>query len=456
VHAPAIALLALGAAAPAATRPAEDPRPVAFVGVAVVTTDPARGLLDDHTVLVRDGRIEAVGPAGDVALAEDVLVVDGRGRFLTAGLADMHVHTWEPDQLLLFVASGVTTVRNMFGAPLTLRWREEIERGELVGPNLVSAGPIVDGKPPVWPGSSVVETAEDAQRVVAEQVDAGYDFIKVYARLTPDAYDAVLAAARARDIPVHGHVPAAVGLERVLASGQRSIEHLDACEGPLECDDSPLRGKADFVSRFSAWQHVDPERFPILADALREAGVWSCPTEIVMQRWLAAEESEPELERPALRWVAPSTVRIWTSMSALRNDRAEEVRAGSPNRLAFVAALHAEGARLLVGTDTGNPWVVPGFALHEELANFVAAGIPPADVLRIATADAAEFLGQADEFGGVAPGLRADLVLVDGDPREDLAALARPAGVMVRGRWYDRAELERRLAELAAKVAEDG
>lgn len=451
----AAALALLVASVARAGEDGEAERPVAFVGASIVTLD-ERGLLEEHTVLVRNGRIEAVGPAESVPVADDALVVDARGRFLMAGLADMHVHAWNPDDLLLFVANGVTTVRNMFGSQNQLRWRAEIERGERLGPNLVTAGPIVDGKPPVWPGSSVVVTAEDAERVVAEQVDAGFDFIKVYARLSPDAYDAVIAAAREREIPVHGHVPAAVGLDRVLASGQRSIEHLDACEGPLEAEGSPTHDRADVISRFAAWQHVEPERFPMLADALYQSGVWSCPTEIVMQRWLAPGELEPELERPAMRWVADSTVALWRSMSGFRTDRASEIRAGSENRLAFVAALHKEGARLLVGTDTGNPWVVPGFSLHEELANFVAAGIEPSDVLRIATADAAEFLGQSEGFGRVAAGLRADLVLVDGDPREDLARLLRPAGVMVRGRWLDRAELDRRLDELARKLGRDG
>src|SRR5262245_56672488 len=179
--------------------------------VSVIPMDRAE-VLPDQTVVVRGGVIAQVGPAGAATLPSDSRHIDGRGRFLMPGLADMHVHVWDENDLYLFVANGVTTVRNMFGAPLHLDWRARIERGELVGPRIYTAGPIIDGKPAVWPGSVELDDPEEAAGVVEEQKAAGYDFLKPYARLTPECYAALVAAGEEQGMLLMGHVPEALGL----------------------------------------------------------------------------------------------------------------------------------------------------------------------------------------------------------------------------------------------------
>lgn len=368
--------------------------PVAIVDVRLLPMD-GSGPRDSQSVLIEGDRIRWVGSASDLAAPEGALVVDGRGRTLMPGLADMHVHLNRED-LDTYLAFGVTTVRNMWGFPDAWVMRGEIERGEILGPaiHLVSSG--LDGTPPKWPLTQLVMDPTVADSVVEVQRRAGYTTLKVYQDLRAEPYDSIVAAARRRGMDFVGHVPHRVGLERVLASGQRSLEHLS---GYLE-ELTLVGGRGP-----RAWVRTRSERIPALAAATEAAGAWVCPTLTIAHR---LGRALPADERDASR----------------------------ANRGAMVRALHRAGAGLLVGSDAGIEVVDPGASLHDELEEFVAAGIPPLEALRMATAGAAEFLGQVGEFGVIAPGARADLLLLDRDPLEDLGALEAPAGVMVRGRWF--------------------
>lgn len=420
---------------------------VAFVHAAVVPMDTER-VLEDHTLVVRGGRIAELRPAAEVAVPEGATVVDAAGRYLLPGLVDMHVHTWMESELTAFLASGVTTVRNMFGAPLHLAWRDEIAAGERLGPTIYTAGPIVDGEPPIWPGSRVIETAEDARAAVAEHVEAGYDFVKVYSLVPAEAYAALVEAADEAGLPVMGHVPVSVGVEAALDAGQHTIEHLTGYQTWIEAEDSPVRDEPGLTSRMAAWQHLDEERLRAAAVRSRESGVWNCVTLVVMDKFLPADAIEAEFERPYLRAVHPMTRGQWRSMAPMRAPLAEVAREGRAGRLRMTRELHEAGARLVLGTDSGNPFVVAGVAVHEELGNLVEAGLSPFEALAAATRDAAACLGAEDEFGTLAPGLRADLVLLEENPLEDVARADRRIGVMVRGRWLPDEELQQRLEEL--------
>ena len=188
-----------------------------------------RRLLADQTVLVSGGSIIGVGHRDDVPVPETFTAIDGTGKYLMPGLADMHVHLEyfdDPGVLDLFLANGVTTVRNMDGRPYILEWRDRIARGEWRGPTIHTAGPILDGDPPLRDDNLAIGTADDAGRAVGDQASAGYDFLKVYTNLSAEGYAAVLEAAEARGLPVAGHVPRGVDVEEFLVSGIRSIEHV--------------------------------------------------------------------------------------------------------------------------------------------------------------------------------------------------------------------------------------
>lgn len=382
-------LLVATLAGPAARGPA----PLAILHVQVLPMD-RDTVLADRAVLVRDGRIAEIAPAEGFRPPPGAEVVEGRGRWLLPGLVDMHVHLNRED-LPAYVAAGVTTVRNMWGFPEVWAMKRDVERGDVAGPTIYTTSPAFDSVPPVWSGPVLVTDPALADSAVEAQYEAGYRTIKIYQNLRRDVYDAVVRAARARGMDFVGHVPDPVGLAHALEVGQRSIEHLTGYDRVLTR--SGGRGATPWIS-------IRRDAIDSLARATRRAGVWNCPTLSIYLHM--AERLSPEDRRAVIE-----------------------------NRRAVVRALHAAGAPLLAGTDSGLGITAPGASLHVELRELVASGLTPYEAIRVATRGAAEFLGAEDEFGAVRPGLRADLLLVSGDPRSDLSVLEHPDGVVLRGRW---------------------
>jgi len=435
----------------------------AIVDVTVVPMDSAR-VLTGQTVVVGNGRILEVGPSRAVRVPATAKRIDGRGLFLLPGLADMHVHLMEPEVYFpLFLANGVTTVRNMAGGPAMSSLRERVSSGALKGPTVYTAGPILDGSPPVWQGSDVVVTPEQARAVVEQQKKAGYDFLKVYDNLLPLAYDAILQAAAQEHIAVAGHVAPHVGLERVLAAHQHSIEHLTGYFEWLQNDRSPFK-QAKEDERFPHPAHllagrqalanwVDESRIPEIAQATAKAGVWNVPTLVGWRNMTPRSELAAAWKRPRMRYASAMLRGWWNSDNGYSAEDWVAKRRGDALRFKLIKALHHAGARLLVGTDAPHPFVMPGFSVHEELSNLVDAGLSPYQALKAATADAAEFMGAVGEFGVVKPGARADLILVEGNPLQDVKNVSRISGVMVRGRWLSREALQHALDALGSPSA---
>lgn len=404
---------------------------VALVGATVIPMD-HDGTLADQTVVVRGDRIVLVAPAKSIDTT-GATVVDVKGKWLAPGLADMHVHTWSDHDFAMYLLNGVTTVRDMFGSPQHLQWRSAIASGKLDGPTLFTAGPIVDGDPPTWPGSTVVTTADAAREAVRAQKQAGYDFIKVYNGLSTEAYDAIAAEAKAQGIPFAGHVPKAVGIEKAIVSGQRSIEHLDGY--------IPMRS--------------EPHTDAAIVAATAKSGVWNCPTLVVMDRIGRIDNVDSLAKTPGLDYVSAAVREQWNPRNDFRfqswtPEMFKALRAKNELGKKLVVDLQRAGAHLVLGTDTGNPYVVPGFAVHDELALLVGAGLTPWQAMRMATAAPAELVDQAGKFGVVAPGSRADLIVVDHDPLKDIGALASPSLVVVRGKVHKHDELLAALTKPAA------
>lgn len=426
-----------------------DARLTAFVGVHVVRTDTA-AILANQTVLVDGDRIRWVGPARQASIPATARRIDARGRYLLPGFADMHVHLGDRRDLLTYIANGITTVRVMSGSPAVLAWRDSVRAGELTGPRIITAGPILDGDPPSQPGMVVLREAREGRDEVERQVRAGYDFIKVYNSLPRAVYDTILAAARRAGVPVAGHVPFAVGLFHALRGGQRSIEHLRGYISELVPSDAPVQPQASLKSRSLAWAYVDTSRFDRLARETAALGVWNVPTLAVTQELLAPPERWDAMDRRGVyRYLGPDATFDRATVPWLRDfapDDYRQVQLGVEFQRQFVLRLHRAGAPLLAGTDTN----LQGYALFDELRQFVVAGLTPWETLVVATRNAARFVGEEDSRGSVTVGQVADLQLVDGNPVADLRALRRRSGVMVRGRWYSRADLARALEEVAA------
>jgi imidazolonepropionase-like amidohydrolase len=432
----------------------------AFVDVNVVPMDSER-VIRGQTVVVRSGRVVLMGATGSVRVPKGATRIEGRNRYLIPGLADMHVHLEYFDreaQLLLFLANGVTAVRSMDGRPNILAWRKRIADGTLPGPTIFTAGAILEGKPPQRDDNRVVETPAQAGPAVEEQKRAGYDFVKVYHTLSRDTYEAIVAAAKKQGLAVAGHVPRSVGLRSSLAAGQRSIEHLDGYAEEIEADGSPLRNQRSWLKRYFAVR-VDDNKIRGIVEVTRRAEVWNVPTLVESQKSaLPPETVKTWLKQPEMKYLPPQTGELWRQANERITRRMspedfKHVAEGERVRERLVKFLHEGGARLLAGTDTPNAFVIPGFSLHEELQNLVDAGLTPYQALKAGTRDAAEFVGGLNEVGTISVGKRADLVLLEGNPLENITNTTRRAGVMARGQWYAAESLQKQLDALAASYA---
>ena len=431
----------------------------AFVDATVLPMAAGDSMLTGRTVLVRDGRIASIEPSASANVPAGVPRVNARGHYLMPGLVDAHVHLEyfdDPDILALFLAAGVTTVRNMDGRPYILEWKRSIASGLIAGPTIFTAGPILDGSPPTLDDNTAIRTADEARAAVAAQDSAGYDFVKTYIGLSAELHRAVLAAARERGMPVAGHVPRRVSLQEVIASTQHSIEHLADFDELIESDSSPVRGRFDWTKLYLAMP-ADDAKITRAAQQAAASQTWIVPTAIQADRALAPRDSLGAwLALPEMAFIPAEARSQWERQatgSAARMDAADwpSVARGRANRRALLRALHAAGSKVALGTDTPNAFVVPGFSVHDELSIFVDAGYTPREALRVATHEAARLLGVSDSVGTVQPGQRADLVLLAENPLLDIRAARRPLGVMARGRWIPATALDSMVRGLRGK-----
>jgi hypothetical protein len=449
----------LGACAGGQVQTLGERRPaIAIVGVNVapMTTDTA--ILPDSTVIIEGESIAAIGPRTATRIPAGATVIDARGQWLLPGLADMHVHLEhidDPRILQLFVAEGITTVRNMDGRPFILDWRNRVASGELIGPTIVTAGPIIDGDPPLRADNLAIADERSAAVQVRAQLAAGYDFLKIYDNLPAPAYRALVSEARANSLDLTGHIPRSIDLAEALAA--QGIEHVTSFGRWLEADESPFRGRFHWSKLYLA-QLIDRSRTEELAQEVAASGTWVMPTMLVADRGLGdAQQRAAWLSEPEMRRLPAFILEEWERQArqmAARvgpEDRAV-VQRGYDNRRLLLATLRNAGARLVAGTDTPNRYLVPGVSLHQELAVFVEAGFTPGEAIAAATREAAAAAGQAGKWGTIIPGARADLLLVRENPMMDLDRFRAIEGVMLRGRWFD-ADARQQLATALLREA---
>lgn len=386
-------------------------RVYAIVGADIVTMAyPA--LLENHTILIRDGRIMAVGPVDAVTYdAAQVTEIDGRGRFVMPGLVDAHVHLREStdEALIRYLRAGVTTVRDMNGRPFLLEWRDQIAAGDRAGPTLFVASPTLGNFTSPREGYPTPQTPEEGRLAVRQFYETGYDWIKVYSFLPAAAFAGIIDEAQRLGVPVAGHVPVEVGAE-VFAGGMRSIEHLTEYPDASLAESDRNRAEEDLRTVFHAGQ-LDLGKLEDIANRTVGAGIWNVPTIVWFDRNLP-------------------TTRVLTAW------RSRELRAeGARNRRMIVRRLHEAGAHMAVGTDSdGLGEHLSPFAILDELRAMTEAGLTPAEALQAATAGGAMLLGGLDEFGTVDVGKRADLLVLFCNPTQDLSCLADIEWVIARGR----------------------
>lgn len=404
---------------------------IAFENVHVIPMDSER-VLSNHTVIVRGDRIIEVGPSAKVSVPTGATRVDGRGKYLIPGLAEMHGHVPPPNApaeltsqtLFLYLANGITTVRGMLGAEGQLRLKERANSGELLSPTLYLAGPSFNG--------NSVSSPEQAAAMVKRQVEEGWDLLKIHPGITLAEYDAMAKAAHESGIRFGGHVPAEVGIRHAIEMGQETFDHVDGYAEALNATAGP----------------VNDGQLAELVKLTRDSGAQIVPT---MALWevLYGGISISTLENyPELVYVPLTQVQQW---SARVNNPAANPQSSSillKNRIRILGALHKGGVRILMGTDAPQLFSVPGFSLHREFPYMLEAGMTPYEILQSGTTHVGDYFSNKDTFGNVALNHRADLVLLDDNPLEDIAHLQRIAGVMARGRWVPRSELDARVEEI--------
>jgi imidazolonepropionase-like amidohydrolase len=342
---------------------------IAIVGVNVIPMD-RDNIIESQTVLVDNGRITQIGPSSSVPVPSGALKIEAKGKYLMPGLIDMHVHTGTAT-IDKYLPNGVTSVRNMWGYEELVPLIQDIDAGKRIGPRIFSLSAGFDGSPAQWPYTQISDDPAQVRALINHQYDLGFREIKVYQRLSRAAYDTIVKVAREKGMTFAGHMPPNVGLQHVLESGQRSIEHLGGYGG----------SNADIQSEVAMTV---------------KAGTYNCPT-LAIQKMLRPSSAFQPL-------------------------------------LVVTRELNKAGAKLLVGTDSGIDVTEPGKSIHDELSLFVSAGVSPFDALSGATRVAAEYLGQSSSIGTVEVGKEADLLLLNGNPLKDISATKKIAAVIVNGR----------------------
>lgn len=390
-----------------------------------VLTIADREILPRQFVLIEEGRIVSIADKPPEN-GEDYSVIDGGGSTLMPGLIDMHTHIFDRTDLLNYLSSGVTTVRNMMGMPMHLRWRAEIESGDLPGPRLVTSSPTINGGE-FAPFHVFPKDADEARELVRSYRRCGYDFIKTYDGLSPETFTAVLGEARTQGLDVAGHLPRSLQLSEILAAGLVSIEHAEEIYSTLLTDEG-------------ADEHLDA-----IVEQIAASKVAITPT-LVAYRNLQRANADPGtfFESVNMDRINP-VVQFFGHRAAddfIRNGKPDRIDRKMQLMTALTRRLYDRGGDVLLGTDTGPAFTVAGRSLHDEIALNIEAGVDPYAIIYSGTVAAAEALNRSGEIGVVAPGARAELILVSGNPLVDISTLRRPVGVLMNGRFYDQKALD--------------
>jgi imidazolonepropionase-like amidohydrolase len=437
----------------------------------------------DQTLLIKKDRIAAIGASNTVAIPRGAQILDARGKFLIPGLVDMHIHltaAGEPKgsrkfMLPLLLANGITSVRDMGGYLESLNpLRKEIAEGKRLGPRIFTPGPYLDGSPPSFQPSLVVTNSVEASENVHQLVALGVDFIKVQSTLSRDAYFAIAQAARREHISFVGHVPDQVTAAEAAEAGQHSIEHLTNVMRGCSRDEPKLMREQFYVmpqqqtdsqsrARIIRWlrrllDSYSPENAAALIAKFEEKDVWQTPTLILLKNdaFPTLENSDASDARAKL--IPPRTLEIWkksriAQMQAL-SPRDSELHAQLLRKsMDLVAEMQKAGVKILAGTDSPAPYVFPGSGLHDELQLLVESGLTPFEALQSATKSPAEFLQTAKVSGTVEKGKFADLLLLEGNPLDDIRNTRKIPAIILRGKLLDRTALDQLLAEVQSFAA---
>jgi len=399
----------------------------------------APAIFEETSVLISDGKIVEINNTIKTPLSEDVLIIDGQGQTLIPGLTDMHVHVWDKAELGAYLSYGVTTVRNVSGMPFHLALQEEIEEGTTLGPRLITTGPIMNGTGPnTQINHQIIDTAEAAVKTVRAQYEAGYRHLKVYSNLSRESYETIHTEAEKLGMTIMGHSPEGVRgpgiphdkpfnifFEELLDDGFITFEHMETIVWHALYDD------------------FNENKARVLAAQIADAGVAVTPTLLAYRNLVRVAQTDGDyLTRPGVEMLNPFISETeqdpfahWASQPS------EPLLKYDAFYLRATKIFHEEGVLIVAGTDAGIFTNIPGLSLLTELNLLIEAGLTPYEALQTATYNAAKALGEEDKIGRIAPGYRADLILIGGNPLDDISLLKEPEGIVLNGVWLNVASL---------------
>jgi imidazolonepropionase-like amidohydrolase len=425
----------------------------------------------DMTVVIIGNRISEIDATSQIADPQNSQIIDATGKFLIPGLWDMHVHPDDEQDLALFIANGVTGIRIMWGSAANFGWRKDREAGKLLAPYMEIASPLIDGPKPFWPGSVSVSSDPEARAAVDTAKARGADFVKVYTFLPREEFFAIAAEAKKQGIPFAGHVPMSVSALEASNAGMKSIEHLtgvmQACstrseelnkaaerdlEEHLRTGDRLFEGAQVHALRSQMFETYSSEKASELFDVFKKNGTWQTPT-LTLWRMFSSINDTEFANDPRLKFVAVRDRQSWNPATVSKESVAENTALSKDEfqqDLKLVGAMKKAGVGILAGTDTGNPYCIAGFTLHDELQLLVRAGLTPLQALQAATVNPARFLGKEDDFGVLKVGRIANLVLLEANPLDNIANTTKIAAVILDGQFLTRSALDGMLSNVEA------
>ncbi len=441
---------------------------VAFKNVNVIPLDKER-VLQNQTVLIKNGMIAEIGKK--VKIPKDAQVIDGSGKYLMPGLMDMHTHLLSDgddfpdsiaeDELKVMIANGVTTIRLMIGTPEQLILRQKSAKGEIIAPTIYAASPHLTGRE--QGNDFVVKTEEEAREAVRQSKAAGYDFIKITTFIDAKVYEAAIDEAAKQNIKVVGHADSRfVGVERALKARQQ-IEHLDGYMEMLLKSDAPMKGSVSDlyvydVKNWDSLDYIDESKIPIVAKRTVESNPFVDPTQHFMKNTFALARSEDSIRaQPEFRFYPPKVQEQWLNFykrNRFINQVSLEKRARWLDiRNKLIKAIYDAGGKIMAGSDSPEFLFLYGFSQHRELKALADAGLSNYAALEAGTKNPSAFFGTSDKVGTIEKGKRADLILLNANPLENISATENRAGVMLKGKYYTQAELNKWLDHAAQTIS---
>lgn len=386
--------------------------------------------------------------------------VDGTGKYLLPGLAEMHAHIPPPstpqerleEVLFLYLSNGITTIRGMLGASSHLQLREQVANGEILAPRIFTSSPSLNG--------NTVTTEEEAVTKVTAYHKDGYDFLKIHPGIQRNVFNALVETANKVGIPFAGHVPVDVGIRHALKSNYASIDHIDGfLEGlvPASQDVNPT-DNGFFGYNFTPL--ADTTLIQEVVALSKQHKVWIVPTQSLFERWFAPIPVDSLLAQPGMKYMPASTLDNWKRLKVdFTNPDAGFDEAQWQTfiniRQQLLLELQQNGHGILLGSDAPQVFNVPGFSIYHEMEGMERAGLTPLQILQSGTLNPAKFFGLQNEFGEVKEGLNADLLILESNPLENISAFKNISGVVRQGKWLSKDMIDVRLAEIADRIAKN-